>query len=52
MSDRKNYFMYIIGDNDSGFEWMCPAYSAEQAIGYAKHLYGFKIRIRDIREVL
>jgi hypothetical protein len=51
MSNRKNYAMYLIGSNDAGFEWCCPAYSAEQAEGYAKHLYGFKIRIRDIREV-
>jgi hypothetical protein len=43
--------MYIIGGNDAGFEWFCPAYSAEQAIGYAKHLYGHKILVRDVREV-
>jgi hypothetical protein len=51
MSDRKNYFMYIIGNNDSGFDFFCPAYSKDQAIAYAKHLYGFNVRIRDVREI-
>jgi hypothetical protein len=52
MSDRKNYTMYIIGNNDSGFDFYCPnVYSIEQAIGYVKHLYGYKIKVRNIREV-
>jgi hypothetical protein len=51
MYEINNYTMYLIGNNDAGFQWDCKAYSAKQAIGYAKHLYGYKIRIRDIREV-
>jgi hypothetical protein len=50
MSDRF-FTMYIVGGNDAGFQFTCPAYSIEQAVGYAKHLYGFKIRVRDVREI-
>lgn len=45
-----NYFMYIVGSNDAGFEWSCPAYSAEQAEGYAKKTFGFHIKVRDVRQ--
>lgn len=51
MSDRKNYTMYVIGRNDAGCEFSCPAYSLKQAVAYAKHLYGNRIRVRDVREV-
>lgn len=45
------YVMYIIGCNDCGFEFTCLAHTADQAVGYAKKLYGFKIRVRDIRRI-
>ena len=49
---RRDYAMYIIGLNDAGFEFTCRAYTADQAMGYAKHLYGVKIKIRNIREIV
>lgn len=51
MNIMNTYSMYIIGRNDEGFEWSCPAYSKEQAIGYAKHEFGFKILVRNFREL-
>lgn len=51
MADRKYYSMYIVGKNDAGFQWGCPAYSLEQAKGYATQQFGYKILIRDAREI-
>ena len=45
------YSMLIIDINDSCFLFECKAHSKEQAKGYAKHLYGNKIMIRDLKEI-
>jgi len=43
--------MYIIGSNDAGFEWSCPAYSPKQAEGFAKRHWGFYIEVRNVHEI-
>lgn len=45
----KIYNMLIIRTDDSCFRFECRAYTLKQAKGYAKHIYGNKIMIRDIK---
>ena len=51
MKNKMLFAMTVIDNGDFTFPFECRAYSAKQAVAYAKKVYGRYIMVRDLRDV-